>query len=272
MNRIVLGLALVLFVISFSTVFAHPVVGTFDSSRATTANFLTGLFTGEARASFNAHFPGATFATSPTLTPGFLSGIDVLVIGSPKTDTVGINPLSVAEQTALLSFVQAGGNAFLVADGFSAFIPAAQSMVQPFGMTIVDDGLSGVLAATPTTHAHPVINGPFGDIASILLLGAGVFTSLGPGATLATMDISHLPVLAAIEQHALGPTSGRVVIISDASFLVDDTLGGFFPQSQTLFLNTMSYLGVPEPSGLALAGIASAGLALAARLFKRRKA
>ena len=253
---------------------ANLVVGTFDSTRATTANILTGLYTHEAVASLTSHFPGTTFATAPTLTPQFLSGINILLIASPMTDSTEITPLSSSEQTAMLNFVKAGGSAFLVADGYSPFIPADTSMVSPFGMSIVDDGLTGVLNATPTTQSHPVINGPFGDTTSILLYGAGVFTSLGPYATdLANMDALHMPVLAAIPSHALSPTSGRVVIISDSQAFIDDTAGGFFPQQQALFLNTINYLATPEPSGLALAGIAGALVALAAgapRIRRRR--
>jgi hypothetical protein len=168
--------------------------------------------------------------------------------------------------------VQGGGRAFLVADGFSPFIPAAQSMVQPFGMTIVDDGLTGTLNATPTAPAHPVINGPFGSTSSIMVLGSGIFTSLGSAAGLANIDALGQPVLAAIPEDALSPGSGRVVIIADASFLVDDALFGFFSQHETLFLNTLDYLGVPEPSGGIMAAMAGggAGLALAARRLARR--
>jgi hypothetical protein len=226
-------------------------------------------------ASLNSAFPGTTFATAPTLTPQFLDQIDVLLIGSPKTDAIGITPLSAGEQTALFNFVSGGGRAFLVADGFSPFIPAAQSMLQPFGMTIVDDGLSGVLNATPTAPAHPVISGPYGTTTSIQVFGSGVLTALGPASGLANMDALNQPVLAAIAEHALSPTSGRVVIIADASFLVDDVLGGFYPQSQALFLNTMNYLFVPEPSGGVLAAAACGIVVLAGaarKSFAGRKA
>lgn len=244
-----------------SPVQASLVLGVFDSTRATTANLATGNFTSQLNASLTAHFPGVSYAATPTLTPQFLAGVNILVIAPDKTDTVGITPLSASEQSALLNYVLAGGNAFLVVDGFSPFIPAAQSMVSPFGMTIVDDGLTGVLGVTPTTQAHPVINGPFGDTTSFSVFGAGLFTSLGPHAvSLATMNATGLPVLAVIGPHALGPNSGRVVLITDSSLFVDSTLGGFFPQSETLFLNTIQYLAVPEPSSVGLAIAAGVGL------------
>lgn len=249
------------------------VLGTFDSTRATTANLATGLYTQELLASLNAHYPGMSIDTAPTLSPSFLAGVDVLVISSAMTDLVGITPLSAGEQAALADFVQAGGRACLVVDGWAPFIAAAQSIVSPFGMTIIDDGLTGIRNATPTTHAHPVINGPFGDTTGIAMFGAGLFTNLGPYATsLATLDGTGLPALAAIEAQALGSTSGRVVLVADASPFVDGADGGFFPLSETFILNTMEYLLVPEPSGwiLAIPAASGLGLTIAARSLRRR--
>jgi hypothetical protein len=251
---------------------ASFVVGTFDSTRSSTANPITGLFTSDAITSLNANFPGTTFVAAPTLTPAFLAGVDVLFIGSADTDAIGIAPLSVAEQTALFDFVQAGGRGFLVVDGFSPFIAAAQSMVAPFGMTIVDDGLTGVLGVTPTTPAHPVIDGPYGDTTAIPMFGAGVFTNLGPYATtLATLNATGQPVLAAIEAQALGPNSGRVVMITDSHPFVDAALGGGFALNETLFLNTFEYLRVPEPGGQTLAALGAGGIGLAAIFGARRR-
>jgi hypothetical protein len=86
------------------------------------------------------------------------------------------------------------------------------------------------------------------------------------------MDALGQPVLAATLEDALSPGSGRVVIIADASFLVDDALFEFFSPHETLFLNTLDYLGVPEPSGGVLAGIAGGvvGIGGAARSLRRK--
>ena len=254
------------------------VLGTFDETRASTANVLGPLAT-DAIASLNANFPGNTFVTGPTLTAEFLAGVDVLLITSvdttpDETPTLGITPLSGGEQTALFDFVQAGGRAFLLVDGFAPYLAAGQSMLDPFGMTIVDDGLTGLLNVTPTTNTHPVINGPFGETTSISMVGAGLFTDLGPFATsLATMDATGLPVLAAIENDALGAGSGRVVLMTDTTAFINDDLGGFFSEGETLFLNTIEYLRVPEPSGQSLAalGAGGVGLAVASGLRRRRR-
>jgi hypothetical protein len=271
--RTVCGLTLTVFALCIMQSHAQAglVIGTFDSTRATTANVLTGNYTHEAIASLTSHFPGTTFATAPMLTPQFLSGINILLIASPMTDSTEITPLSSSEQTAMLNFVKAGGSAFIIAEGYSPFIPTDTSMVSPFGMSIVDDGLTGILTATPTTQSHPVINGPFGDTTTIPLYGAGVFPLLGPYATsLAYEDATHKSVLAAIPSGALSPTSGRVVIISDSNVFIDDTQGGFFPQGQPLFLNTINYLATPEPSAIVLAGVGGAIVALGS-IVRRRK-
>lgn len=234
---------------------AGLVIGTFDTTRSSTANVASGPFAQDARAAIAANFPGSSFLTSPTLTPQFLSQIDILLITADKTDTVGITPLSASEQTAMVNYVTSGGSAFLLADGF--FLTAAQSLVSPFGVTLVNDGRSGFLSVTPTTHLHPVINGPFGDTTKITMYGAGLFTNLGPHATsLATMDATHQSVLATIEAHALGSSSGRVILMSDSTTFVDSADGGFFSAHKTLFLNSMEYLAVPEPSSWVLAVMA----------------
>lgn len=236
---------------------AGLVIGTFDSTRATDANLANGVLAEDMRASLASHFPGSSFSTAPSLTSSFLSKVNILAITSAKDGTLPITALSSSEQTALLSFVKAGGSAFLIAEGYSPYIPAAQSMVGPFGLTIADDGLTGVLHSTPTALTHPVIHGPFGDVTDIYDYGSGVFTNLGLYAhSLAKMDAKNLPVLAAIEKNALGPGSGRVVLMTDASPFADDADEGAFSLHETLFLNTIQYLATPEPSGLALAGIA----------------
>ncbi len=253
-------------------------LGTFDTTRSSTANVL-GPIASDLIAALNTNFPGTTYVTAPTLTPAFLDTVDVLLISSADTilgDPVvsGITPLSAAEQTALSNFVQGGGRALLVVDGYSPYLAAAQSILDPFGMTIADDGLTGTVFASPTTTAHPVINGPFGETTSIPMFGAGVFTDLGPYATsLATMDATDQPVLAAIENGFLGPGSGRVVLMADAHAFVNDDHGGYFTQGETLFLNTIEYLTVPEPEGgtLATLGAGGVGLLVALRRYRPRR-
>jgi hypothetical protein len=80
--------------------------------------------------------------------------------------------------------------------------------------------------------------------------------------------------LAAIEANALGPGSGRMVLFADATPLADADTGGFFASHEKLFLNSIEYLTVPEPSSVALGWMAAGGgLALVAlgRMRGRRR-
>jgi hypothetical protein len=255
---------------AFCSVAANPcfavVVGVFDASRAGDANLATGIFATQVRASTLSHFSGTTFATTPTLTSAFLSGVNVAILASPNTSD-GITPLSASEQTALLNFIKGGGTALILADAYSS-VSSSQSLIAPFGMTVVDDGVSGLQMGTIQNPSHPIFNGPFGVQAQIGVLGAGVFTNLGPYSTsLAKMDSTNLPIVAAIERNAINAGSGRVLIYSDASLFADPIADGFFAQAETLYLNSFQYL-IPEPSSYVLAGF---GLAVVGYLGVTRR-
>ncbi|REK12956.1 MAG: hypothetical protein DWQ37_10030 [Planctomycetota bacterium] len=248
-------------------------MGVFDTSRASTTNIASGTVNEEARQAFLTNFAGAAYATSPTLTPEFLNGVDMVAVCSTDTEDAGISPLSASEQTALFEFVQGGGTAFLIAEGFTPHLAAAQSIVAPFGVTIEDDGMSDILVAAPTNPAHPIFDGPFGVAPPIPILGTGIFTDLGPYATpLARLQIGRQPALAVIEAGVIAPGSGRVVIIGDGSPFVDTADGGFSRYTETMLLNTLAYLApVPEPSGRVLGGMAVAGLVAVVRTRRCRR-
>jgi len=247
---------------------AGLVIGTFDSTRASTANLVTGNYSHSVVSTINALYPGTSYTTFSTITPAALSGVDILMIASDRSAVDPITALSASEQTAMLNFVKAGGRALILADAWDTHVPVAQSMVGPFGLTVVDDGFIGPLVATPTVPASPIIHGPYGTTAQIKLYGAGIFTDLGPYATgLASEDVTGKPVLASIPAHALSPTSGRVVLYTDTQMFIDDAQSGYFSSQTALFKNTMNYLVVPEPSSwiLGAAALAAFGLAAARR-------
>jgi len=251
---------------------AALVIGTFDASRAGAGNIAAGDFTHSVVSTINTQFPGSSFVTFPTITSPALTGVDILMIAADKSAADPITELSASEQSAMLDFVKAGGRALILADAWGNHVPASQSMVGPFGLTVVDDGLTGVQLAQITNPTHPVINGPFGSTSQIGLYGAGNFTSLGPSAVgLANELATGLPVAAAIEAHALSSTSGRVVLYTDTQMYIDSAMQGFFPTHMVLFQNTMAYLApVPEPGSLAMMAAALAGLAIVAHRRRRR--
>lgn len=268
-NRINLVVGLCVLLLATTVAQANLVVGAFDSTRAGDANITGGIYSVDCMAALSANFPGTTFATAPTLTPEFLSGVNILMLHPAKTPTSAITPLSASEQSALLNFVKAGGSAFLLAEGEDPFIPVAQSYMSVFGVTIVDDGLKGLRFIDSIAPTHPVLNGPFGEVTQILGYGMGVFSDLGPYASpLAALETNGAILLAAIERGALGPNSGRVVLMGDSTQFFDADDDGFFLPGphEDLFLNTINYLATPEPSTLTLVGIAGVvGGAIAVR-------
>jgi hypothetical protein len=262
-------LALVLAALSMfgAAVRADIVVGSFDASRAGQANIADGFLTTQARASLQSHFPGSTITTAPSLTPAFLSGLDVLIVSSVN-NSGGIVPLSASEQTALFNYVLGGGTVLILAEEYLDHV-SAQSLLTPFGITIDDDHVSGLQYGTILNPAHPIFDGPFGVQSQFAVLGSGVFTDLGPYATsLATMDSTGYPILASIEAGALGPGSGRVILMPDATPFADPIVDGYFSEAETLFLNTVAYL-VPEPASGTLACMAMIVVSLGLRRRKR---
>ena len=255
--RIQSGIAWFILVLSIalatnSSARAGITVGSFDAARAGFANLADGLFTSQLRASLYANFPGATIATTPTLTPAFLSSVDVMIVASANSGG-GITPLSAAEQLALFNHVQGGGTAVILADEYVDHT-SAQSLLTPFGITMADDLETGLQYGTILNPSHPIFDGPFGVQSEFAVLGAGIFTDLGPYATsLSTMNSTGFPILAAIEAGAIGPGSGRVIVMADATPFADPIADGYFSEAEVLFLNTIAYL-VPEPSSVALAG------------------
>ena len=118
------------------------------------------------------------------------------------------------------------------------------SLLSPFGLAttgwIVNDTAS--IVASPT---HPIALGPGGPLTQFDLHNTGWLTSLGPYAhTIAIETATGMPVMAAIEQGAISPTSGRAVFLTDSSVFDDG-----FVYGPVLAANLVGYL-VPEP-GLA---------------------
>lgn len=249
MRQKLVGISILFVLSSVSSSLLHAAtIGTFDSSRGGAANLVDGAITSLARASLAVNFPDATIASAPTLTPSFLAGLDLLIVSSARDGSSGISPLSAAEQAALFDFVLAGGSAMLLAEVY-VDDASAQSLVGTFGMSVVDDGLIGLQPGTIQNPGHPVFDGPYGVQPFVAVYGAGVFTDLGPYAnSLATMDANGLPIIATIESGVLGPGSGRVFIMADATPFADPIAQGYFAESEVVFLNTVHYLMVPEPA------------------------
>lgn len=234
------------------------VVGTFDVSRGGISSLDGGELTNLVRGALLANFD-ATITSSAQLSTEFLSSVDMLVLCSSYSTSDGVVPLSAAEQAALLGFVLSGGRAAIVVEAVGG-VNSAQSFLSPFDM-VIDDQTLAVDTLLIETPSHLVLNGPFGAPAPLVVTVAGWLSDVGPYATvLASMEATGLPVIAAIEANVLGPGSGRVVVMTDASPFADDM---DFSIGEPLFLNMMNYLitPVPEPTSGLLMGMAALVLA-----------
>ena len=223
------------------------VVGGFDNSRGGILSFQTGVFFDDARASLSTNFPGASLNSFPTLTPAALAGVDVLILVSANGSQTTIVPLSAAEQSTLLAFVQGGGCAILLPDNSSIgdHGPANESLIDPFGLDIAGTGFNGLVIATVADpSASSITSGPFGVVSSFTQYFPGGLTNLGPFAISLGTNLLGT-ALAVIEKGAISPGSGRVVIYSDVGTFGDSDAGNVFAANELLFLNTIDFC-LPE--------------------------
>jgi hypothetical protein len=150
-----------------------------------------------------------------------------------------------AERAAILAFVMSGGS-FL-----GQFDDVSHSMADLFGITqIAGDGPSNQMILD---RDHVIMDGPFGGVESVIAAGNIGQFSLLPGNTgriLAANQLGTAAPNAAIvvfEKNALGPGSGRVVIVNDANYGSTDEGGG---DDGVMILNTFAYLcGAPSTRG-----------------------
>ena len=130
---------------------AHAAVwGGFDVTRV---NYAGGTLDGSAhdslRALIVANGDSVTAMTS-TLTPAYLSGIDIFYTSLAR---VGGPVLSAAEQAALQAWIASGGTLIVSGDVFN--LPFYESFTSFYGVTgYTDLGLAG--GATSTVYPHPL--------------------------------------------------------------------------------------------------------------------
>ncbi|MCA9288404.1 MAG: hypothetical protein KDA05_07460, partial [Phycisphaerales bacterium] len=127
--------------------------GCFDSTRV---NYAGGVLNGGSSHTMLAGIvtgSGATLATpTPTLTPAYLSGIDVFYTSLLTNNNT---PLSAAEQTALQNWLAAGGTLIVTADVFN--LPGYESFTSFAGVS----GYATANTTSPATvaAAHPITAG-----------------------------------------------------------------------------------------------------------------
>ena len=83
--------------------FAHAggvVVGGFNAARGGFESLAPGEDSTLAN-DISSAYPGTTFNFTSTLTPTFLSGVQVVILGVATSDTSAVTPLSTSEQSAI---------------------------------------------------------------------------------------------------------------------------------------------------------------------------
>jgi hypothetical protein len=213
-------------------------------------------------------FPGTTFKFTGTLTPTFLSGSQVVILGVATTDSSAVAPLSSSEQSVMRNFVLGGGTALIFADNstFSANAPATNaSFLSPFGVSITGTLTGGrtapiINSTGPLTSPYPV-TAFFGNY-------TGYFNNIGQGTVLANFGAGE-PAIDYFAPGVLGPHSGAVVLFADSDAMVaGDALTS---TNLNLVLNAFAthQLSVPEPSTWLMVLLASVVASLGTYLNSR---
>lgn len=221
------------------------VIGGFDSTRGGFESLEnnTQLYQAIATA-----YPRATFKYSSVITSEFLSQVNVVILGVAAGNETAISPLTAAEQSALSSFVRAGGTALIFTDN-STFDPNAPtanaSLLAPFGVTATGT-IHGTQFAPLLNLAGPLTS-PFSPVTDFETSAPGWFVNAGTGTVLAKFaENENAIVYFAPGDIAQG--SGAVVLFADSN-------GILFLLSQSnadIVLNAISLAnaGVPTIASL----------------------
>ena len=218
------------------------VIGAFDATRGGTYGLFDGSGAAAMRAQILANFPGATILGTSTLTSAFLSTVNVVWLNSVSSDFTVTSALSPAEQAALQSFVTAGGSAILFGENESF---DDSTLLSPFGLNTTGTTV-GVTSGMITNTTHPVTQGPFGNVNTIVSNYPGNLTTLGSAISLGTWNSTGQSALAVLTSGA-----GKVVALTDVN-LYADRLGA--ADNSKLLLNTLAF--ARPASALQFAGTA----------------
>jgi hypothetical protein len=209
------------------------VIGTFDEARGGIGSLFSANSASDLLA-VQTNYPCATVTASPSLTPEFMSGVDVLWITAVFGSTDPIIPLSASEQSALSDHISAGGGALLFTDNDSQFFLASQSFLVPFGLVATGTVLSGDSVTVTSPTSTPVTDGPFGLVTNYTVSFPGWYIGLGTAQGLATLDSNGETTLAWIPPGQISPSAGGIVFFSDYANSVS---------SEALKLNSISAVG-----------------------------
>ncbi len=187
--------------------------GSFDGSRI---NYAGGELTGSAHTVLQGIITtnGGTLAPgTPTLTPAYLSGVNVFYTSLLSTST---GALSAAEQSALFSWVQAGGTLIVTADIFP--LAAYATFTTPFAVTTYT--ALGFSSFGAPTASHPITLG----VVSYQYATNSTFNVPGNSQVLGNDGYGNNFIL--VMEPATGfILGGRVVIFGDHNMFTNTYIG-----------------------------------------------
>lgn len=201
-------------------------------------------------------------------TASYLSGVDMFFTGR-----LGITSSpSGSDITNLVNFVNDGGVLVINNDRSTSFT-SLDPLLNAFGIDLVPLPTSSVETLNITDPAHPIMDGPFGQVLSMGLRDASRYLALTPDVTIAATWLNGDSAIA-----TLGPGAGRqgaVIVLPDVErFLLDFDSSLGTGDTETATLNAIAYgvsvinaPTVPEPGTLAVLGLRYTGL----YLVRRRK-
>jgi hypothetical protein len=238
-------------------------IGGWNPARGGHASIVNGMDFNHIRADLATLFPSSTVSATSQLTSSYLSSIDVLLL-DPVFNVINVEvaPLTVDEQLALLTWVQQGGRALIIAENPS-YSAASRSFVEPFGLQVGAQSLSGFWsgAIVDSTSFASITNGPYGVVNSFQGGFATWFSETSTATVLGAWSSGGAGIAAMKYGH------GSVVFFADVA-LIANYHGA---NNTVLRQNTLNYLiNVPEPATVSLTTTA-ATLLLLSRLGRVRQ-
>jgi len=239
--RLAVGLSALLLMISVQPFAAAARIGGWDPVRGGHGSIVNGMDFNSVRADLATLFPSSTVSPTSQLTASYLDSVDVLLLDPVfNVFNVEVTPLTSSEQVALQTWVLQGGRALIIAENPS-YNAASRSFVEPFGLQVGSQSLSGLRSGviTDATSFASITSGPYGVVSSFQGGFATWFTQTSVANVLGTWSSGG----AAIAAMKYG--QGSVVFFADVAFIAN-----YHGANNTkLRRNTLNYLiNVPEPT------------------------